>query len=139
MAATSSDDEGRRDASASRSSKTRPDRRFRPEDRILRSSDFDRIYRNGKRLTSAAFAIFVLPNEAGRSRLGLTVTRKFGGAVLRNRSKRVIREIFRNNRETFGDSLDYVVNVRAPAAGRDYALLERELLKLAARASGRAS
>ncbi len=67
------------------------------------------------------------------------MTRKFGGAVLRNRSKRVIREIFRNNRETFGDSLDYVVNVRAPAAGRDYASLERELLKLAARASGRAS
>ena len=139
MAATSSDADGRRGESASRSSKARPERGFRPEDRILRSSDFARIYRDGKRLTSSCFAIFVLPNGMERSRLGLTVTRKFGCAVLRNRSKRVLREIFRKNREAFGESLDFVVNVRAPAAAREYASLERELLRVVARAGGQRS
>jgi ribonuclease P protein component len=68
-----------------------------------------------------------------RSRLGITVTRKFGGAVLRNRSKRIVREIFRRNRDAFGASCDFVVNVRTGALMRPYGELERELTGLAER------
>ena len=102
---------------------------FRAADRVLRSSDFERIYRNGKRLVCASYAIFVLANgELGRSRLGLTVTRKFGGAVERNRSKRIVREIFRKNRGVFADKDDYIVNIRSGASLKSYQELERELL-----------
>ena len=120
-------------ASASASEPARNGQRFGPADRVLRSSQFERIYRDGVRQTSASFAVFALPNQVGRSRLGLTVTRKFGPAVLRNRYKRIVREIFRKNRTAFGNSHDFVLNLRAGAAGRTYAALETELTRIAAR------
>jgi ribonuclease P protein component len=83
--------------------------------------------------------LFGLRNELGRSRIGITVTRKFGGSVLRNRSKRIVREIFRRNRSAFGVSYDFVVNVRSGALKRPYRELERELTGLAERLSGSAS
>lgn len=86
-------------------------------------------------MTSASFAVFAMPNALGRSRLGLTVTRKFGCAVLRNRYKRIVREIFRRNRQVFGDRRDYIVNIRPSAAARSFTALESELLSIAERAA----
>lgn len=105
---------------------------------MLRSADFDRIYRDGHRFTSASFVLFVRSNDTNRPRLGLTVTKKFGSAVVRNRGKRVIREIFRRNRQSFPAGYDVVVNLRAPAATADVARLEQELLRLVARVKDRA-
>ena len=133
VAATSSDEEEPTDASASPPRPARRSERFRPADRILRSTDFERIYRKGRRQTGPSFALFGMRNELGRSRLGITVTRKFGGAVLRNRSKRIVREIFRRNRDAFGASCDFVVNVRTGALTRPYTQLEQELMGLASR------
>src|SRR2546422_426296 len=133
VVAGSSRRDARTAASASASEPERNGQRFRPADRVLRSTEFERIYRDGVRLTSASFAVFALPNRIGRSRLGLTVTRKFGPAVLRNRYKRIAREIFRKNRTAFGDSYDFVLNLRAGAAGRTYAALETELIRTVAR------
>ena len=135
VVAASSRPEGRTDVSASASEPSRPGQRFRQADRLLRSSEFERVYKEGGRLSSASFAVFSLGNSHGRSRLGLTVTRKFGSAPLRNRYKRIVREIFRKNRAVFGDRLDYVVNVRQAAVGRTFGALEAELLWLAARAA----
>jgi ribonuclease P protein component len=101
---------------------------FRAADRVLRATDFERIYRSGRRLVCPSYAVFVLPNGIGRSRLGLTVTRKFGGAVKRNRNKRIVREIFRRNRAVFADRDDYIVNIRSAALSKTYTELERELL-----------
>ena len=133
MAATSSGEEGPTDASASPPRSAGRSQRFRPADRVLRSSDFERIYRKGRKQIGPSFALFGIRNEHGRSRIGITVTRKFGGAVLRNRSKRIVREIFRRNRDAFGATCDFVVNVRSGALTRPYAELERELKGLAER------
>jgi len=133
VAATSSGEEGPTDASASPPRPARRSQRFRPADKVLRSTDFERIYREGRRQTGPSFALFGIRTELGRSRLGITVTRKFGGAVLRNRSKRIVREIFRRNRDAFGVSCDFVVNVRSGALKRPYGELERELTALAER------
>lgn len=62
-------------------------------------------------------------------RLGLTVTRKFGGSVTRNRIKRVLREIFRRHRAALEPALDVVVNVRHGAVERPSNELEREFLE----------
>lgn len=128
VAAASSRQEGRTGESASLSDPALPGERFRPSDRVLRSTEFERIYSEGRRSTCASFAVFMLPNSLGRSRLGMTVTRKFGSAVMRNRYKRIVREIFRKNRDIFGDARDFVVNIRSGAAERAYATLEEELL-----------
>jgi ribonuclease P protein component len=81
--------------------------------------------------------LFGLPNACDECRLGITVTRKIGSAVRRNRIKRVLRDIFRRNRSELGPPLDLVVNARRPCIGADYAALEREFLKTFSRLARR--
>ena len=70
---------------------------FKKADRILKRSDFINLARNGRKLQNDVFIVVVLPGRTKRSRLGITVTRKVGGAVKRNRIKRLVREFYRRN------------------------------------------
>ena len=80
-------------------------------------------------MSSSSFVLFGLENDRGVCRLGITVTRKIGNAVRRNRIKRVLREIFRKNRELLRSPIDVVVNARHPIVGAGSAALEHEFLK----------
>ena len=79
--------------------------------------------------------MFVRPNTESHSRLGLAATRKIGGAVIRNRAKRLARELFRHHKPI--DSLDIVVIPRREFLDAPYDSLEREFGTLLERA-GRA-
>lgn len=103
------------------------DQRFRPQDRIRKRSEYQVIYDRGKRIPSGAFVLFVMRNVHGRPRLGITVTRRLGGAVQRNRAKRLIREIFRRHKSELMD-VDIVVNGRAGLPAAAYERLETEFL-----------
>jgi len=72
----------------------------------------------------------------GTSRLGLTVSRRVGGAVVRNRVKRRIREWFRSRCELLSSGLDLVVIARPSARRLDGHALHRELTKLLISSSG---
>jgi ribonuclease P protein component len=96
------------------------------------------VYENGWRASRPCFVIFGLPNGAGHCRLGLTVTRKVGNAVIRNRAKRVLRGIFRRNRASLGHSLDLVVNARTALLGTPSCRVERQFLDSVAEIAGRA-
>jgi ribonuclease P protein component len=63
----------------------------------LRHADFQKIYKQGARVHGRYCTLFVQPNQLVGGRLGVAATKKFGGAVQRNRAKRLIREIFRHN------------------------------------------
>ena len=82
----------------------------------------------GQRVTSRSFTLFGLPNDVGHPRLGITVTRKLGSAVRRNRTKRMLREVFRRNRHRLSTALDLVVNARSGIEARSYAELESEFV-----------
>ena len=71
--------------------------RFRPSQRIRRHADFQEIYKNGARVHGRYCTLFVRPNQSPLGRLGIAATKRLGGAVQRNRAKRLIREIFRHN------------------------------------------
>jgi ribonuclease P protein component len=71
---------------------------FRPDERIRRRSEFQTIYDQGARVHGRYATVFVLPNSRPIGRLGIAATRKLGGAVRRNRAKRLIREVFRRNK-----------------------------------------
>lgn len=80
-------------------------------------------------MSSASFTLLGLPSAIGSSRIGITVSRKIGGAVVRNRTKRVFREIFRYNRASLSPALDLVVVARASVRDRTMRELEAEFLK----------
>jgi ribonuclease P protein component len=108
-------------------------RRIRPCERIRRRRDFQKIYEHGSRLRGRYSTLFVLPNELDVCRLGIAATRKLGGAVQRNRAKRLIREIFRRNKVVLGYDVVVVakrelLDARLPILEADYRnRLERQL------------
>jgi ribonuclease P protein component len=111
---------------------------FPPALRILKGAEFDRVFRGGARAGDDLLVVNVLPNGLRHPRLGLAVGKGVGGAVVRNRVKRLLREAFRLRREDLPPSHDLVVV--AKAAGKEpYTLqgCERSLLALAAKAAAR--
>ncbi len=99
---------------------------FRPEDRITRSSRFKQIYGEKNALFSHTMVIYHTVAEGDRSRIGLTVSRKIGNAVVRNRTKRRLREIFRKNRLELDRPMDLVVNAKKSIRDTDSRTLEAE-------------
>jgi ribonuclease P protein component len=91
-----------------------PDERFRRADRVLRRQDYQAVYEHGLRLSGSFMTVFFLPNRLGRPRLGIAATRKIGSAVVRNRAKRRVRDLFRRERPAGTD--DIVVIARRELA-----------------------
>jgi ribonuclease P protein component len=85
---------------------------FEKHERIKKRKDFLRTYEDGTRINSKHFIVILSRNQGGYRRLGITVTRKTGNAVTRNRTKRLLREFFRLNKKTLPDSLDIVIIVK---------------------------
>ncbi|MFQ3582430.1 MAG: ribonuclease P protein component [Chloracidobacterium sp.] len=105
--------------------------RFTKQDRLLVPREFQRVYRHGKQLHSSFFTIFVVPNQLGRTRIGITTSRKLSkSAVVRNRCRRLIREVFRRQRATLPASWDMVVNAKFPLTTATYGLIEKEFARL---------
>uniref|UniRef100_A0A7C4MTX9 Ribonuclease P protein component n=1 Tax=Desulfatirhabdium butyrativorans TaxID=340467 RepID=A0A7C4MTX9_9BACT len=72
---------------------------FQPCDRLRKKSEYQLVYERGKRVHNEVFTVHYMSNTCTRSRLGMSVSRKVGGAVVRNRIKRIAREVFRLHRE----------------------------------------
>jgi ribonuclease P protein component len=83
--------------------------RFPRSARLRSKRDFDRVYAVRCKAGDGVLLVFGAANELGLSRLGLSVSRKLGGAVVRNRLKRLLREAFRLERERLPRGLDFVV------------------------------
>ncbi|MFM7246440.1 MAG: ribonuclease P protein component [Actinomycetota bacterium] len=62
--------------------------------RLTRSAEFDAVYRRGRSASSRHLVAYAFPNDADEARLGVAVSRKVGGAVVRNKLKRQLREAF---------------------------------------------
>ena len=82
------------------------------QDLLRTTTEFQRVYRAGRRIWGNGFAMIILPTEGARSRLGISVQKKTGSAVRRNRVKRLFREVFRRNRDLFPAPCDVVFTVR---------------------------
>jgi ribonuclease P protein component len=108
-----------------------------PRRRRLRArADFRATYEQGRRLPGRLAVVFARPSP-GEGRLGVTATRKVGGAVVRNRARRRVREIYRRWKagEPRAAGFDVVVNVTARGAAMPYAALREELSTLLSRAA----
>jgi ribonuclease P protein component len=120
-------DAGKKDAIGSRSPKVRSDQRFPGALRLVRRSEFEAVYRSGRRCASEHFVVFGLPNTLPHCRFGISVKRALGSAVRRNRIRRRTREILRRLRPEMQTGWDIVVHPRSLVATKDFAALYREL------------
>ena len=104
---------------------------FRKYERIRHQSDFKRVYAQGKKIVSFSFVLYIdLDSQRQYRRLGITVSKKVGNAVNRNRCKRLVRELFRRNKEKFPPGSDVIVIVKRDMVGKRYAELEEELYSI---------
>jgi ribonuclease P protein component len=118
-------------ASASRSSRGYP-----RACRLLARGEFDAVYKSGRRRASKQFLVFFRPRDAAASasRFGISVKKALGGAVVRNRLKRRIREILRLHRQEIATGWDIVIHPRSSVATAPFVVIERELVELLAAA-----
>jgi ribonuclease P protein component len=87
---------------------------FRPHEHLRRPVDFKRVYDRRRSVSNEAIIVYACPNGLEHNRLGLSVSRKVGGAVKRNRLRRLYREAYRLTRHQMPTGLDLVLIPRSP-------------------------
>ena len=107
--------------------------------RIVRSSDYQALYKTGWKIHSSHFVLFSRGSVLGHHRLGITASRKVGGAVVRNRVKRLFREIFRRYFNQIPGRFDMVINAKSGCGGVCYEELRAEFLAAAKKMADRYS
>ena len=93
---------------------------------VKTNGDFRRIYRKGRSAVSGGVVVYCLPNKQGKSRLGLTVSTKVGKAVVRNRVRRQLREMYRLHLPAMKKGYDVILVGRVKAVHTPYSKLDKQ-------------
>ena len=97
--------------------------------RIRKRAEFVQLQRISRRQAGMRFVVITAPQRTGVSRIGITTSRRIGGAVVRNRVRRLVREFFRRYRHGIVPAKDVLVIARQGAATATYAEVKRELAR----------
>jgi ribonuclease P protein component len=100
---------------------------FLKTERLLSPRDYVKLNRVGRREQTAHFKIIFAENGLGIRRLGITVGRKAGNSVVRNRVKRLVREFFRLHKADFPQGCDILIAAKQGAHHLDYWKVKEEL------------
>ena len=103
---------------------------FPREARLVRRGEFDAVYRAGKRRASSHFTVFFRANALPQTRFGFSIKKALGGAVVRNRIRRRLREIVRWHRAEIPAGWDIVIHPKSAVAKVPFAALTTDLLRL---------
>src|SRR5271163_4471844 len=103
---------------------------FPREARLVRRGDFDAVYRAGKRRSSSHFTVFFRANQLPVSRFGFSIKKALGGAVVRNRIRRRIREIVRCHRAEIPAGWDVVIHPKSSVARAEFVALTADLVRM---------
>ena len=96
----------------------------------MRRGEFDAVYRAGKRRSSSHFTVFFRANQLPVSRFGFSIKKALGGAVVRNRIRRRMREIVRGHRLEIPTGWDIVIHPKSSVGRAEFGGLALDLLRL---------
>ena len=114
--------------------KTDSDFSFKKENRIKSKNDFQIVYKTGRSVVDSMSAMYVLANDEKNIKIGFAVGKKMGNAVVRNRVKRLMREVFRHRRSELKDSIHIIWVARKKLIAADIYTYDRIFMRLAKRA-----
>ncbi len=103
------------------------------EERVRKNSHFRYIYNRGKSLSNASLVMYSIKNNKPVNRIGISVSKKIGKSVVRNRVKRLIKESYRNNKDRFKKGYDIVYIARIGTSKLKYNDIEKSIFNLAKR------
>ncbi len=104
-------------------------RGFSKAERLRKRREFLGVYERGDKIQSTYFVLYMLENGRTHHRLGITASRKIGRAVVRNRIKRSLREIFRTNKQAIFPQCDLLVNAKRSAATAHNQQIQEDILQ----------
>ncbi len=96
-------------------------------ERLKKNEDFKKIYARGKSVVTPYLVLYFMRNGTGQNRLGISVSKKVGNSVVRNRAKRLIREAFRLTPITLKSGLDMVLIARVRMNQADFKTTEKHM------------
>jgi ribonuclease P protein component len=102
--------------------------------RLRKNSDFQRVRRKGHNWAHPLLVLCALRNDLGYSRFGFSASRRVGGAVVRNRAKRLMREAARLRQAMIADGWDVVIIARQPMREANFYQVDRAVERLLRRA-----
>lgn len=97
---------------------------------IKKNEEFSQIINNGKCMRNQFFSIYIVENKLGISRFGISVSKKIGIAVVRNKLKRQIKNIIDINQKVFKKNIDYIIIGKKELLDIDYNRIEQNLIFL---------
>lgn len=107
---------------------------MKKEQRIKKNPEFQQVFRHGASMANRQFVLYHLKKtEQPSFRLGLSVSKKVGNAVVRNRIKRYIRQVFLELSPDLQPDHDYIVIARKPAADLDFHQTKSSLIHVMGR------
>ena len=101
------------------------------QERLRKRREYLEVYAKGEKVRTKYFFLYRLRNGLDRNRLGLTVSRKIGKTIIRNKLKRQLREIYRRHCKEVVPAYDLIVNVTRAAISAPYWDLEKEFIRAA--------
>ena len=104
--------------------------RLRPIERLKKRGEFDAAFEQGRRFRGRLVTLVATPNGLAHGRVGVIASRRVGGAVRRNRAKRLMREAFRLNKHLLAAPLDLVMIAAPRLPDTSRAELEVEVQRL---------
>ncbi|WP_273123526.1 ribonuclease P protein component [Metabacillus sp. HB246100] len=89
--------------------------------RVKKNKDFQKIFKQGKSIANRQFVLYIMDNSTEKEfRIGLSVSKKIGNAVTRNKVKRLIRQVFLEEKDKLITGKEFIMIARKPAAEMNY-------------------
>lgn len=103
---------------------------MRYSESLKKNDDFKAVYKDGTHKADRVFVLHVKKNDLNRNRLGISVSKKVGNSVVRHRIRRLLKEAYRLNEESFKCGYDLIFSARTDAKDSTYPCIESALFRL---------